>query len=87
VFLLVRDTRVAPKALIGTPSKEGVVTVDSMSPMASTGRGLWFAALRLRPKLLLLFDVPRGIADRATTLVVDIGLNGKPTPMTIEITK
>lgn len=87
VVLLVGDTRVAPKALIGTPSKEGVVTVDSLSPMASTGRGLWFAFLRLRPKLLLLFDVPREIADRPTTLVVDIGLNGKPTPMRIEITK
>ena len=87
VVLLVGDTRVAPKALIGTPSKEGVIKVDALSPMTSTGRGLWFCFLQLRPKLLLLFDVPREIADRPMKLVVDIGLNGKLTPMIIEITK
>lgn len=87
VVLLVGDTRVAPTALIGSPTKDGVVRVDSLSQMASTGRGLWFCFLRLRPRLVFLFDVPKDIGDRPMTLFVDIGLDGKPTPLTIEITK
>jgi hypothetical protein len=89
VVLLVGDTRIAPKAMCKTTEgalRPEVTAVKDLLP-TRTGRGLWMSALAGRQTVHLLFDVPKESAEKPMTLSVDIGLDGKPTPLNVEIVK
>ena len=90
VFLSVGDKRIAPKAIAKTGGgvlRPNVTAVEDLLPAPRTGRGLWMIALGGRPSVHLLFDIPKDSAGKSMTLSVDVGLDGKPTPINIEIVK
>jgi len=71
----------------GVIRRPEVTKVKDLLPTPRTGRGLWMADLDGRPTVHLLFDVPASGAGKLITLVVDLGLDGEPTPITVVLGK
>ena len=89
IVLLVGDTRIAPTAIAATGKgiqRPAVTAVKDLLPTPRTGRGMWM--ISIGPKTIyLLFDIPKESAAKPMTLSVDMGLDGKPTPLNIEFAK
>jgi hypothetical protein len=89
VVLVVGDTRIAPEALTMTGGGVRRPEVTKVKDLLATrtGRALWMPGLAGRPTVHLLFDVPANSAGKPMTLSIDLGLDGKPTPITVVMGK
>ncbi|MFI5112648.1 MAG: hypothetical protein ACHP9S_07475 [Terriglobales bacterium] len=85
VVLLAGDKRIAPVALTMTGGGAMWQELTMVKDLRATrfGRGRWMSRLAGRPTVHLLFDVLADSAGKPMTLSVDLGLDGKPTPITV----
>lgn len=92
VVLVIDGIRFAPKAIADTGGRlqQAIVTrVSDLLPTPKDGLGLTMRGVEggKRQSVHLLFDIPVDALEKPMKLLVDMGLDGEPTPLEIEIMK
>jgi hypothetical protein len=91
VVLKVGDTLIAPTALIYSTKKSEdeettteVVKIKDLLPNKETGRGNW-VGFSPKSMVLFLFDVPKELADKPPKLMLEVLIDFKRPPVSVEI--